>query len=55
MTEELVQSVDDSTDFKTRVDNVLTETGFADARPAKMTIDDLLKYVCRLILYGFQS
>lgn len=32
-------------DFKTRIEDVLTETGFAEARPAKMTVDDLLKYV----------
>jgi len=39
------QVVDDSIEFKTRIDNVLRETGFAEARPAQMTIDDLLKYV----------
>lgn len=48
-----LQTADDSFDFKTRIDNVLTETGFAEARPAKMTIDDLLKCVHRLISFGF--
>jgi 18S rRNA (adenine1779-N6/adenine1780-N6)-dimethyltransferase len=43
-----MQVMDDSIDFKTRIEDVLTETGFADARPAKMTVDDLLKYVHRL-------
>jgi hypothetical protein len=47
--------VDDSVDFKTRIDNVLTETGFTEARPAKMTIDDLLKYVHRLTQYELRA
>ena len=47
--------MDDSSDFKTRIDNVLTETGFAEARPAKMTIDDLLKYALGLTLSVFKS
>ena len=51
----LLQIVDDSIDFKTRIDNVLTETGFTEARPAKMTIDDLLKYVCWPTLYVLKS
>lgn len=50
-----MQVVDDSVGFKTRIDKVLTETGFAEARPAKMTIDDLLKYVRRLIQYEFRA
>jgi hypothetical protein len=41
----IVQMVDDSVDFKIKVDEVLKDTGFSDARPAKMTIDDLLKCV----------
>jgi len=47
--QDFLQVVDDSIEFKTRIDNVLRETGFAEARPAKMTIDDLLKYVHRPI------
>ncbi|KAG9047194.1 Dimethyladenosine transferase [Tulasnella sp. UAMH 9824] len=35
--------IDDSVDFKTKVNNILTETGFYETRPAKMDIDDLLK------------
>ena len=47
--------MDDSIGFKTRIDDVLVETGFAEARPAKMTIDDLLKYVHRLIQYELRA
>ncbi|KAG8993687.1 Dimethyladenosine transferase [Tulasnella sp. JGI-2019a] len=34
---------DETVDFKAIVNNILTETGFFDMRPAKMDIDDLLK------------
>ncbi|KAG8908944.1 Dimethyladenosine transferase [Tulasnella sp. 403] len=35
--------IDDTVDFKTKVNEILTETGFSETRPAKMDIDDLLK------------
>ncbi|KDQ16992.1 hypothetical protein BOTBODRAFT_172602 [Botryobasidium botryosum FD-172 SS1] len=37
------QIVDDSIDMKTRIENILTETGYSESRPAKMDLDDLLK------------
>jgi len=37
------EMVDGSVDFKIKVDEVLKDTGFSEVRPAKMTIDDLLK------------
>jgi hypothetical protein len=32
-------------DMKSKIDDVLRSTGFFEARPAKMAIVDLLKYV----------
>lgn len=32
-------------DFKTKVDGILVQNGYSEVRPAKMDIDDLLKYV----------
>ncbi|EJU00199.1 rRNA adenine dimethylase [Dacryopinax primogenitus] len=37
------QMVEDGVDFKQRVDSLLEETGYAENRAAKMTVDDLLK------------
>lgn len=46
----VLQIPDDSEDFKTKINALLTETGFSETRPAKMDIDDLLKYVSFLSL-----
>lgn len=35
-------------DFKVKVDDILTNSGFADSRAAKMDVDDLLKSVPHL-------
>ena len=40
-----IQIVDDSVDFKTKVNEILTNSGYSESRPAKMDIDDLLKCV----------
>ena len=37
--------IDHSVDFKAKVDDILTESGYSGVRPAKMDIDDLLKSV----------
>ncbi|KAF8331866.1 rRNA adenine dimethylase [Cantharellus anzutake] len=37
------KTVDQSIDFKTRVEGILEESGFREQRPAKMDINDLLK------------
>ena len=37
--------IDDSVGMKARVEEVLNSTGYSEQRAAKMTIDDLLKYV----------
>ena len=37
--------VDNSVNTKARVEEVLNSTGYSEQRAAKMTIDDLLKYV----------
>ena len=37
--------VDDSVGMKARVEEVLNSTGYSEQRAAKMSIDDLLKYV----------
>lgn len=38
----------DDVGMKKRVEDVLTESGYHDARAAKMDVNDLLKYVCPL-------
>jgi 18S rRNA (adenine1779-N6/adenine1780-N6)-dimethyltransferase len=35
--------VEDDMDFKDRIEQILTDSGFSDARAAKMDVDDLLK------------
>lgn len=37
--------IDDSVGMKARVEEVLNSTGYSEQRAAKMTVDDLLKYV----------
>lgn len=37
--------IDDSVGIKARVEEVLNATGYSEQRAAKMTVDDLLKYV----------
>jgi len=37
------QIIDDSVDMKTRIEKVLDETEFSEARAAKMTVNDILK------------
>lgn len=40
------QDVDDDTDdvnVKASIEEILKESGFSDVRPAKMSVDDLLK------------
>ena len=36
---------DDTQPFKTKIDAILDDVGFSELRPAKMTINDLLKWV----------
>lgn len=35
--------IEDQEDFKVKVENILTESGYSDERAAKMDVDDLLK------------
>jgi len=44
------EKIDDSVDFKTKVDGILSESGYLKIRPAKMDIDDILK-----LLYTFHE
>lgn len=39
------QMIDDSVGMKARVEEVLNSTGYSEQRAAKMSVDDLLKYV----------
>ncbi len=36
--------MDDGTDFKQRINDVITSSGFAEERANKMDVTDLLKY-----------
>jgi hypothetical protein len=39
-------------DAKAAIEETLKETEFSDVRPAKMSVDELLKYVYGYILWG---
>jgi 18S rRNA (adenine1779-N6/adenine1780-N6)-dimethyltransferase len=40
-----LQIIEDDFDIKKKVEDVLNDTGFTEQRAAKMSVDDLLKYV----------
>jgi hypothetical protein len=37
--------MEDSVNMKQKIEDILTETGYSEQRAAKMSVDDLLKYV----------
>jgi 18S rRNA (adenine1779-N6/adenine1780-N6)-dimethyltransferase len=41
--------IDEDTNMKAKVEEVLTSSGYSDQRAAKMSLDDLLKYVVFII------
>ena len=41
--------ITDDMDMKTRIEKVLEETGYSENRAAKMDVDDILKWVFRLL------
>lgn len=47
-TDFLLQIIPDEFDIKIMIEEILSESGYADSRAAKMDVDDLLKSV-----YGF--
>jgi hypothetical protein len=39
------QMMEDNVDMKQKAEDILAETGYSEQRAAKMSVDDLLKYV----------
>jgi hypothetical protein len=37
--------MEDSVNMKQKIEDILTKTGYSEQRAAKMSVDDLLKYV----------
>ena len=44
------QMMEDSVDMKQKVEDILTKTGYSEQRAAKMSVDDLLKYVLSITI-----
>ena len=53
--EPVSQAVDSSTDFKTKIEGILEDSGFREQRAAKMDINEILKYVQYILIRAIFS